>query len=125
MYTREEVESAIKQSWASTTSRNHQWRPENPESGQSDVSALALHDYLGGTIVRRLVYLPGGENAYHYRNIIDGEPVDLTAGQYPENAIFDENEEPVDREQFDERHPVNIRLETLKNYMRLYLPDRR
>lgn len=131
MYIQEQVEWAIKKSWAATTTKSRRWSPENPAFGQSDVSALAFHDFVGGSIVRQLVRLPLGENAYHYSNRLGDEEVDLTREQYmgPDGKLLEGVEfvgdiEPVDRSEFDERHPVSARLETLTHYMHsLYLPD--
>lgn len=131
MYSQEEVTSAIKNSWSAMTTKSRRWSPENPAFGQSDVSSLAFHDFVGGNIVRQLVLLPNGENAYHYSNVLGDEQVDLTREQYlgPDGLLKADIEfvgevEPVDRAMFGEHHPISGRLDALKHYMTsLYLSD--
>lgn len=67
--------AALRTAWSLETAV--QWTPENPASGQCNVTAAVVHDLFGGEIRRTLL----GET-WHYYNWIDGARVDLTDGQF-------------------------------------------
>ena len=69
------VLSALYHSWSIVTAQ--QWSPENPASGQCNVTALLVHDLFGGDILK--TPLPDGE---HFYNRIDGARYDFTASQF-------------------------------------------
>ncbi|MEU8005107.1 NUDIX hydrolase [Catellatospora sp. NPDC049111] len=59
------------------------WRPENPSRGQCGVTALVVHDLLGGELVLGEVFEDGVRRGYHYWNRLpDGTEVDLTRDQF-------------------------------------------
>lgn len=65
------VRDALFKSWSLDTAV--QWTPENPASGQCNVTAAVIHDVFGGEVLR--TRLPG---VWHYYNRIDGDRIDLT-----------------------------------------------
>ncbi|MCA1054005.1 hypothetical protein LCM10_03315 [Rossellomorea aquimaris] len=74
----QEVERLYKsliQSWSIHSSSK--WTQETPAKGQCGVTALVVHDLLGGEI--RKTELPEG---WHYYNIISGKRYDFTASQF-------------------------------------------
>lgn len=71
----DEIRPLIERSWSAGTSRH--WRAESPACGQCNVTALVVHDLLGGEIAK--TEAPGG---WHYYNLIGGERHDLTASQF-------------------------------------------
>ena len=54
-----------------------QWQADNPAIGQCGVTALVVNDKLGGDILK--TPLPEGD---HFYNRVNGERIDLTAGQF-------------------------------------------
>ncbi|MEM8852651.1 MAG: hypothetical protein AAGD34_03060 [Pseudomonadota bacterium] len=69
------LRAALAQAWSLETAK--QWTPENPASGQCNVTAAVVFDLFGGDILR--TRLPG---VWHYYNRIDGARVDLTDSQF-------------------------------------------
>jgi hypothetical protein len=69
------VAAALLDSWSIETSGN--WLPDNPASGQCNVTALLINELFGGEILK--TPLPEGD---HFYNRIDGERFDLTASQF-------------------------------------------
>ena len=69
------VRRALRQAWSLETAR--QWTPENPASGQCNVTAAVIFDLFGGDILR--TRLP---DVWHYYNRIDGKRVDFTDSQF-------------------------------------------
>jgi hypothetical protein len=65
------------------------WRPENPARGQCGVTALVVHDLLGGELILGEVHEEGTRRGYHYWNRLpDGTEVDLTRDQFrPEETV--------------------------------------
>jgi 8-oxo-dGTP pyrophosphatase MutT (NUDIX family) len=65
------------------------WRPENPARGQCGVTALVVHDLLGGDLILGEVHENGERSGYHYWNRLpDGAEVDLTRDQFrPEETV--------------------------------------
>jgi hypothetical protein len=83
-----ELETRLKSAWSAETATT--WMPENPARGQCSVTALVVHDWLGGRILKTRV-----GRGWHFYNWIDGRRVDLTAGQF---------ERPVDYEDLPASH---------------------
>ena len=54
-----------------------QWTPENPASGQCNVTAAVIFDVYGGEILRTPV-----ADVWHYYNRIGGTRVDFTDSQF-------------------------------------------
>lgn len=75
------LEKALRRSWSRETCYEplqEDWTQEKPEAGQCYVTALILHDYLGGEILKT----KGPDGFSHYWNVIDGEEIDLTRSQF-------------------------------------------
>ena len=53
------------------------WTRDNPALGQCSVTALVVHDYLGGEILKTKY-----EGIWHFYNRIDGRSVDFTESQF-------------------------------------------
>ncbi|MEV0457908.1 YunG family protein [Catellatospora methionotrophica] len=59
------------------------WRPDNPSRGQCGVTALVVHDLLGGELLLGEVFEDGVRRGHHYWNRLpDGTEVDLTREQF-------------------------------------------
>lgn len=78
-----EVLLAVESAWSPATST--QWTPNNPARGQCSVTALVLHEMLGGHILKTRV----GE-AWHFYNELEGERLDLTASQFPAPIAYED-----------------------------------
>jgi 8-oxo-dGTP pyrophosphatase MutT (NUDIX family) len=65
------------------------WRPDNPARGQCGVTALVLHDLLGGDLILGEVHENGTRRGHHYWNRLpDGTEVDLTQDQFrPDETV--------------------------------------
>lgn len=87
---RERLLAAIGSAWSSATSTR--WRPDAPATGQCSVTALLVHETLGGRLLKTRV-----EGAWHFYNEIDGQRLDLTAGQFAEPIRYeDQRADPAD-----------------------------
>ena len=69
------IRDALQSAWSLETAV--QWTPENPASGQCNVTAAAIYDLFGGEILR--TRLP---DVWHYYNRVDGHRVDFTDSQF-------------------------------------------
>lgn len=81
---------AIVRCWSRETSYDPiHWTTSNPAWGHCAVTALIVHDYLGGEIVRVEVVLRDGLQIPHYFNRLPnrGEVCDLTWEQFPEGTV--------------------------------------
>ena len=76
------IRDALRSAWSLETAV--QWTPENPASGQCNVTAAVIYDLFGGEILR--TRLP---DVWHYYNRIDGQRVDFTDSQFTDpGALF-------------------------------------
>jgi hypothetical protein len=73
----------LRQSWSIETSSC--WQPDNPACGQCSVTALVVHDKLGGEILKTDV-----NGAWHFYNRIDGRRVDFTMSQFDSPISYDD-----------------------------------
>lgn len=89
-FTREALEYDIPLCWKHATSADSEhWSSANPAWGQCDVTALVIHDHLGGDMVRTLFTTPDGKRGTHYFNILPcGTVCDLTQRQFPTGTKF-------------------------------------
>lgn len=93
---------------ADTAYKSDIWTADCPEKGQCAVTALAVQKKYGGDIIRAKV----GRESHYYNRLPDGSEIDLTRGQFPQNA-------PVkvlkiaDRKQLLSNEGVRTRYETL------------
>ncbi|HWT39896.1 MAG TPA: hypothetical protein VN081_01290 [Dongiaceae bacterium] len=83
----QKVTAALRESWSVDTSSTPAWAKDNPSIGQCAVTALIVQDYLGGEIVNAKA-LYGDVGVSHYFNLIEGELVDLTKGQFKQGTKF-------------------------------------
>jgi hypothetical protein len=74
----------IRDAWCRETSADPaNWSPENRAWGQCAVTALVVQDLAGGSLERVDVSVPHDTKAVsHYRNVVNGTPIDLTFGQF-------------------------------------------
>ncbi|GAA2637007.1 YunG family protein [Paractinoplanes durhamensis] len=82
----------LRDGWGPDTCDPHDlpdWHPDNPSRGQCGVTALIVHDLLGGELILGEVFVGDTRVGYHYWNRLpDGRDVDLTAEQfYPQEMV--------------------------------------
>ena len=104
---------AIRASWSLDTSDDRdEWSPANPARGQCDITALVVHDLLGGELLTADVYRHGERvEAHMWNRLPSGIEVDLTRDQFRRGEVLGE---PVVRprpERFDPAHPRYHRYE--------------
>ena len=75
--------SRLRRAWSVETGRH--WRPDNPASGQCGVTALVVHDKLGGEILKTDV-----NGAWHFYNRVDARRVDFTMSQFESPISYDD-----------------------------------
>ena len=73
----------LRHSWSAETGRH--WRADNPASGQCSVTALVVHNKLGGEILKADV-----NGAWHFYNRIDSKRVDFTMSQFESPISYDD-----------------------------------
>ncbi|MFF1650372.1 hypothetical protein [Streptomyces sp. NPDC058240] len=88
----DDIEQAIRRGWgADTTTPDHRpnWTSDNPARDQCGVTALVVHDLLGGDLIRGEVHVNGERVDYHWWNRLGmGVEVDLTREQFgPEEIV--------------------------------------
>lgn len=87
-----DIEAAVRAGWGADTTtpeyRPH-WTPDNPARDQCGVTALVLHDLLGGELIRGEVHVDGVRTDYHWWNRLGrGTEIDLTREQFaPEEIV--------------------------------------
>ncbi|MCP3767218.1 MULTISPECIES: YunG family protein [unclassified Streptomyces] len=83
-----DLDRALRSSWAADTCSPDDlaeagWQPDNPAWGHCDITALLLHDVLGGDLVVGEVYLDGARRGFHWWNrLSSGVELDLTREQF-------------------------------------------
>ncbi|WP_406492456.1 hypothetical protein OG936_03525 [Streptomyces sp. NBC_00846] len=87
-----DLEQTIRGGWgADTTTPAHRphWTPDNPARDQCGVTALVVHDLLGGELIRGEVHVDGERVDYHWWNRLGmGIEVDLTREQFgPDETV--------------------------------------
>ena len=106
------LRDALQSAWSLETAV--QWTPENPASGQCNVTAAVIYDLFGGEILR--TRLP---EVWHYYNRIDGRRVDFTDSQFSApGALFSAPERYDDASTTREAALVGIpdrEYDTLRN----------
>ncbi|MFI5773615.1 hypothetical protein ACIA74_34900 [Streptomyces sp. NPDC051658] len=88
----DDIEQAIRRGWgADTTTPAYRpnWTSDNPARDQCGVTALVVHDLLGGDLIRGEVHVNGERVDYHWWNRLGlGIEVDLTREQFgPEEIV--------------------------------------
>ncbi len=69
------IEQKLIQCWSHKTSSRYS--EENPYKGQCSVTAIVIHEILGGEILKTRV-----GNQWHYYNFINGQRIDFTKKQF-------------------------------------------
>ena len=86
-----DLESAISASWSLETCDPTDiptWTPAEPSQGQCAVTALVVHDLLGGLLLEAEVHhADGSHQGFHYWNRFAGVDVDLTRRQFREGEV--------------------------------------
>lgn len=88
-----EIDAAVRASWAADTcspddAARSPWTAENPSWGHCDVTALVLHDLLGGDLMLGEVHLAGQQHGYHWWNRLPtGIEIDLTRDQFRDGQL--------------------------------------
>lgn len=81
-----DIERAVRRGWAADTCApegRSRWTPDNPSFGQCGVTAMVLHDLLGGEVLRGEVLAGGQHDDYHWWNrLASGVEIDLTREQF-------------------------------------------
>jgi hypothetical protein len=85
------LESAIRASWSAETCDPIDqpfWTLDEPSRGQCAVTALIVHDLLGGVLLEAEVHhADGSHQGYHYWNRFAGVDVDLTRRQFARGEV--------------------------------------
>ncbi|MFH8931815.1 alpha/beta fold hydrolase [Streptomyces pristinaespiralis] len=82
------IENALRASWAADTCSPDDleragWSGDNPAWGHCDITALVVHDLLGGDLVVGEVHLGGDQHGFHWWNRLpDGTEIDFTRDQF-------------------------------------------
>jgi hypothetical protein len=81
------IERAVRRSWSRDTCDPVDlptWSPENPARGQCGVTAVVLHELLGGhVLVATVDHADGSRQGMHYWNLLScGLQIDLTREQF-------------------------------------------
>lgn len=89
-YSIDQVANAIRTNWDKDTSASpDEWSADNHALGQCVPSSLVAQDLLGG-MLERLTTARNGKRETHYRNqLADGQTVDISGDQYPEDQAFE------------------------------------
>ncbi|MFF4245911.1 hypothetical protein ACFYY2_15740 [Streptomyces sp. NPDC001822] len=86
-----DIEAAVRAGWgADTTTPEHRprWSEANPARDQCGVTALVLHDLLGGELIRGEVGVDGERVDFHWWNRLGrGVEIDLTREQFEAHEI--------------------------------------
>ncbi|MFJ3926547.1 hypothetical protein [Streptomyces sp. NPDC090022] len=105
-WTLADLATALRASWSADTCEPADitgigWTPGNPAWGQCDITALVVHDLLGGELMVGEVFHEGRQEGYHCWNVLAGGiPVDLTREQFRRGETITRErvvERPADR----------------------------
>ncbi|WP_338888754.1 YunG family protein [Rhodococcus sovatensis] len=81
-----QLTAALRESWGPDTCAPEDvssWTEANPSRGQCATTAIVVHDYFGGDLVRGEVHVGGVQVDYHWWNLLpDGTDIDLTRTQF-------------------------------------------
>jgi len=87
-WTLTDIENALRESWAADTcspddAARASWGPDNPAWGHCDITAIVVHDLLGGDVVVGHVWSGDERHGFHWWNRLPGGvEVDLTREQF-------------------------------------------
>ncbi|WP_424212579.1 alpha/beta fold hydrolase [Streptomyces sp. BI20] len=92
-WTLADLEAAIRAGWSAETCspddvERAAWTPENPAWGHCDITALLVHDLLGGELMAGEVWLDGRQEGVHVWNELPGGiVVDLTRERFRRGQV--------------------------------------
>jgi hypothetical protein len=91
--TREDIEAAVRASWACDTCDPvdaDDWSAANPARGQCGTTALTINDLLGGELlVAEVLHADGTRQGVHWWNRLpDGTEIDLTREQFTSDEVI-------------------------------------
>lgn len=72
------------------------WEEANPSKGQCSVTALVIHDYFGGAILKTKV-----NGMWHFYNKVNNQMLDLTSEQFCSAIEYQDMESTVDEALID------------------------
>ena len=81
-----DLKKRLEKAWCRETSYyKKEWTPENPSCGQCMITTRYLVEHFNARAVFADAIFPDGKKASggHYYTEIDGNPIDLTADQFP------------------------------------------
>ena len=85
------LEAAIRASWSLQTCDPTDapvWSSDEPSRGQCAVTALVVHDLLGGQLLEaEVLHADGSPQGFHYWNRLAGVDVDLTRRQFMSGEV--------------------------------------
>jgi len=110
----DQVARALRKSWSLATAR--QWTVENPAAGQCNVTALLVHEFFGGELLK--TRLPEGD---HFYNRIDGRRYDFTDWQFSHAISY--SDLPTTRSEA-ERGATSAEIAALKSAFRRHIGTR-
>jgi hypothetical protein len=88
------LEDAIRSSWSLETcdpTDAAEWSAANPARGQCAVTALVVHNMLGGQLLEaEVLFEDGSRQGFHYWNRLASGDVDLTRDQFTSNEFLQE-----------------------------------
>ncbi|WBL81606.1 hypothetical protein I3J27_14730 [Bradyrhizobium xenonodulans] len=77
----DEVQTVLRKAWSLATASL--WTADNPAAGQCNVTALLIHEFFGGDLLK--TPLPAGD---HFYNRIEGRRYDFTASQFDQPIAY-------------------------------------
>ena len=77
----ETITTLLVSSWSLESSTK--WSSDNPAKGQCGVTALVVHDLLGGAIKKTKL-----ADGWHFYNVMDGKRLDFTHSQFKEDIKY-------------------------------------
>jgi hypothetical protein len=91
VYTLGQIEAAVRESWSADTCDvvDLPWSESNPSRGQCGVTALVLHDLLGGDLlIAEVLNADGSRQGHHtWNRLAGGIEVDLTREQFRSDEV--------------------------------------
>ena len=112
MLNREKLTTIFKKCWSIESSTK--WEEATPSKGQCSVTALVIHDYFGGTILKTKV-----NGAWHFYNRVNDQVLDLTSEQFSSPIYYQDIDSTVDEALND---CSQEQYEYLKNQFALHYP---
>ena len=100
----DQIARALRKSWALASAR--QWTAANPAAGQCNVTALLVHEFFGGELLKTTLH-----EGDHFYNRIGGRRYDFTDSQF--NVSITYSDVPATRAEA-ERGATGAELAALK-----------